>query len=384
MEFFYKCNLNLDEFAHMLDDSTECYKFYWFDAILTLVEAGESVLSFNDLFDEMIADAWFSVIEHHLHLGPKSVDGEVKNSIERAVLALNNNDDDDLSFDSKYQVLQYIKCNQALVKDAKNQLTKNVPYRLLSAFMSEVGGNDRIWDQKARLMEYIIRLNENKLLPYIIEDGRGLSKRVVIDNTWKDFFIENMIVLRYWVREHKVEYLQKRNPNVPGIVYKLDSEKMRVRKLSYVRGLWSKLLTVQPMKDIYSGRILSSDDYEVDHFVPSSYIAHDEIWNLLPMDSSLNSQKSNKLPDWNMYFPKFADGQYFMYYTIFVKGLCRDDFNKCYRDNIISPWAQEELFIPGKNEREFKSLLESNLHPIYDAARSQGYKNWSVLLKELA
>ena len=383
MEFYYNCNLKLDEFAHMLDDPTECYKFYWFDAILTLVEAGESVLSFNDLFDEMIADAWFSVAEHHLHLGPKSVNGEVKNSIERAVLALKSSNDD-LSFDNKFQILNFIKENQDLVKDAKNQLTKNVPYRLLSAFMSEVGGNDRIWDQKARLMEYITRLNENKLLPYIIEDGRGLSKKVVIDNTWRTFFLENMIVLRYWVREHKVEYLQKRNPNVPGIVYKLDSEKMRVRKLSYVRRLWNNLLSEQPMKDIYSGNILTKDDYEVDHFVPSSYIAHDEIWNLLPMDSSLNSQKSNKLPEWDKYFPQFAEKQYFMYYTVFVKGQYQDDFKKCYRENIISPWAQEELYIPNKSESEFKILLENNLHPIYDAARSQGYKYWNVILKELA
>lgn len=366
----------------MLDDPTECYKFYWFDAILTLVEAGETVFSFSDLFDEMIADAWFSVAEHHLHLGPKSIDGEVKNSIERAVLALNSSGDD-LSFDNRVQILKYIKDNSELVKDAKNQLTKNVPYRLLSAFMTEIGGNDRLWDQKTKLMEYIVRLNETKLLPYTIEDGRGLNKKVVIDNTWKNFFFENMIVLRGWVREHKVEYLQKRNPNVPGIVYKLDSEKTRVRKLSYVRGLWSKLLSVHQMKDIYSGRILTNDDYEVDHFVPSSYIAHDEIWNLLPMDSSLNSQKSNKLPEWNKYFPQFADGQYFMYHTVFTRGLFQEEFNKCYRDNIISPWAQEELFIPGKSETEFKILLENNLHPIYDAARSQGYKYWNVLLKDM-
>lgn len=195
MEFYYNCNLNMDNFSHMLDDPTECYKFYWFDAILTLIEAGETVLSFNDLFDEMIADAWFSVAEHHLHLGPKSIDGEVKNSIERAVLALKNNNED-LYFDNKLQVLKHIKDNQSLIKEAKAQLTKNVPYRLLSAFMSEVGGNDRLWDQKTRLMEYIIRLNESKLLPYIIEDGRGLTKKVVINNTWKSFFLENMIVLR--------------------------------------------------------------------------------------------------------------------------------------------------------------------------------------------
>lgn len=382
MEFYYKCNLKLNEFSHMFDDPTECYKFYWFDAILTLVEAGESILSFNDLFDEMIADAWFSVAEHHLHLGPKSIDGEVKNSIERAVLMLKSSDED-LAFDNRIQILKYIKENQGLVREAKNQLTKNVPYRLLSAFMPDVGGNDRIWDQKARLMEYIIQLNERKLLPYIIEDGRGLAKKIVIDKTWRAFFLENMIVLRYWVREHKIEYLQKRNPNVPGIVYKLESEKMRVRKLAHVRNLWSKLLTEQPMKDIYSGHILTKDDYEVDHFVPSSYIAHDEMWNLLPMDSSLNSQKGNKLPAWDKYFPQFADCQYLMYYTVFVEAKLQEDFNKCYRDNIISPWAQEELYIPGKSEVEFKILLESNLHPIYDAARSQGYKYWNVILKEL-
>lgn len=383
MEFYYKCNLKLDEFAHMLDDPTECYKFYWFDAILTLVEAGETTLSFSDLFDEMIADAWFSVAEHHLHLGPKNIDGEVKNCIERAVIALKRNNED-MSFDNKQQILKYIREHQELIKEAKNQLMKNVPYRLLSAFMTEIGGNDRIWDQKARLMEYIVRLNESKLLPYTIEDGRGLTKKVVIDVTWRTFFIENMIVLRSWVREHKIEYLQKRNPNVPGIVYKLESEKMRVRKLAYVRKLWSNLLSLYSVKDIYSENVLTENAYEVDHFIPSSYIAHDELWNLIPMDSSLNSQKSNKLPQWEKYFPKFAECQYLMYYTVFIKGQFQEDFNRCYRDNIISPWAQEELYIPGKSENEFKVLLESNLHPIYDSARSQGYKFWNVILKELA
>lgn len=151
----------------MLDDPTECYKFYWFDAILTFVESGEKTISFNDLIDEMIADAWFSVVEHHLHLGPKSIDGVVKNSIERAVLTLSNAE---VSFDNKTQILKHIKANSSLLKEAKMQLIKNVPYRLLSAFMTEIGGTDRLWDQKARLLEYIVQLNQKKLLPYIIEE----------------------------------------------------------------------------------------------------------------------------------------------------------------------------------------------------------------------
>lgn len=217
-----------------------------------------------------------------------------------------------------------------------------------------------------------------------LKKDEDAKKRVVIDVTWRTFFTENTIVLRSWVRKHKIEYIQKRNPNVPGIVYKLDSEKVRVRKMAYVRKLWSNLLSIYPIKDIYSENVLAESAYEVDHFIPSSYIAHDELWNLIPMDSYLNSQKSNKLPEWEKYFPKFADCQYLMYYTVFIKGQFQEDFNKCYRDNIISPWAQEELYIPGNSENEFKVLLERNLHPIYDSARSQDWKFWNVILKELA
>ena len=32
--FKYDCNLNIDSFIHMLDDPTECYKFYWLDSIM--------------------------------------------------------------------------------------------------------------------------------------------------------------------------------------------------------------------------------------------------------------------------------------------------------------------------------------------------------------
>ena len=40
---------------------------------------------------------------------------------------------------------------------------------------------------------------------------------------------------------------------------------------------------------------------------------NDELWNLMPMDSSLNSSKSNKLPKWDPFFNRFAANQYMMY-----------------------------------------------------------------------
>ncbi len=40
---------------------------------------------------------------------------------------------------------------------------------------------------------------------------------------------------------------------------------------------------------------------------------NDELWNLMPMDSSLNSSKSNNLPKWEDFFNGFAHNQFVLY-----------------------------------------------------------------------
>lgn len=57
------------------------------------------------------------------------------------------------------------------------QLIRNVPYRLLSSFMPEIDGNERIWEQRKRLIAYIGQLNREKCIPYEIVDGLGLQKK---------------------------------------------------------------------------------------------------------------------------------------------------------------------------------------------------------------
>ena len=122
--------------------------------------------------------------------------------------------------------------------------------------------------------------------------------------------------------------------------------------------------------------MLVKDDYEVDHFVPSSYVAHDELWNLLPMDSSLNSSKNNKLPEWSKYFCLFANNQYLMYQNVQKYEKIKAIFNKCQRDNLVMPWSLEELYIPGCDKHSFTCILEKNLKNVYDSAKMQGYEIW--------
>lgn len=372
----YKNDLNIDSFIHMLDDTTECYKFYWLDALLKLFSLGKTEIVFDDLINQMIADAWYSVVEYHLHLGPKNASGKIMNSLERAVIKLSQltNIPNDADRDT---IILAVKENDRELHGEKDQLTKNVPYRMLSPFMHEVKGNDRIWDQKKRLIAYIEQLNKKECIPYQITNGAGLKKRVVINEEWQDFFMDNFVTISGWIEVKKVRYLQGRNPGVPGIIYKIVPENNKQRKLRYVRNLWNTIIETKPVYDIYSEKLLGLNDFDIDHFVPWSFVANDELWNLLPMDSSLNSSKSNNLPQWK-YFELFAKNQYMMYESAKSSEKIMDKFKKCQRDNLVMPWSMEELYIAENDREAFIKVLEEKLHPVYDSARIQGYEIWRM------
>lgn len=372
----YKNDLNIDSFIHMLDDTTECYKFYWLDALLKLFSLGKTEIVFDDLINQMIADAWYSVVEYHLHLGPKNASGKIMNSLERAVIKLSQLTNIPNDADRDMTILA-VKENDRELHGEKDQLTKNVPYRMLSPFMHEVKGNDRIWDQKKRLIAYIEQLNKKECIPYQITNGAGLKKRVVINEEWQDFFMDNFVTISGWIEVKKVRYLQGRNPGVPGIIYKLVPENNKQRKLRYVRNLWNTIIETKPVYDIYSEKLLGLNDFDIDHFVPWSFVANDELWNLLPMDSSLNSSKSNNLPQWK-YFELFAKNQYMMYESAKSSEKIMDKFKKCQRDNLVMPWSMEELYIAENDREAFIKVLEEKLHPVYDSARIQGYEIWRM------
>ena len=299
------------------------------------------------------------------------------NSLERAVIKLSELCD--LQNDaSEEMIIEAIKEWNKELHDEKTQLIKNVPYRLLSSFMPEIGGNDRIWEQRKRLITYIELLNREKCILYEIDDGVGLQKKIVINEKWHDFIKDNYVTILGWIQIKKVRYLQGRNPAVPGIIYKLEPENDKMRKLKYVRELWNMVIDVKDVHDIYSEKLLVKNKYEVDHFVPWSFVANDELWNLMPMECSLNSSKNNKLPDWNKYFNSFVDNQYLMFGCVQEHEKVKNSFWKCQRDNLVIPWSIEELYVDGCDKSRFSTVLEKNLRPVYDSARMQGYGIWNI------
>ena len=63
-------NLEISYLSHLFDNMSECYKLFWFQAIVRLVSQDKTVISYDELVNEMIADAWYMVSEYRLNLGP--------------------------------------------------------------------------------------------------------------------------------------------------------------------------------------------------------------------------------------------------------------------------------------------------------------------------
>ncbi|MBR3124166.1 MAG: HNH endonuclease, partial [Mogibacterium sp.] len=54
-------------------------------------------------------------------------------------------------------------------------------------------------------------------------------------------------------------------------------------------------------------------------------------------------------------------------------------FDACYRDNLHSIWAEQELYRKGNSRTEFFNILHKNMRPLYDSARRQGYEVWNII-----
>ena len=372
-EKLYINTLDLDGFSGMVSSPSSCYKFYWLEALVKLISEDLNETTFNDVIDEMIANAWYTVVEFHIHLSGM-VTGEFRDALENAIIFLKEASDLK-SNASKVEIKNAIKENESVVRKYKNQLTQMVPYRALSVFFK--GETEKvIWNNKEYLIDYIERVNKHKILPYTLGEESGLDRKVYINPIWKKIIQDNTVQILGWIQYEKIKWLQSNNPEVPGIVYKLQSLDDSVRKLNKVRNLWKAILDVRNVKDVFTNKSLNGKEYDIDHFVPWSFVMNDELWNLMPTDSSLNSSKSNLLPNWEKFFIPFARNQFLMYEEINKKEQIRNLYEKCYKDNIHSIWASQELYIKGNGRLKFYNILEKNMRPVYDSAKRQGYQMW--------
>lgn len=363
MQLPYSENLEIQRLSRIFDNTSECYKFFWFQAIVTKVLEGKQYIIYEELIDEMIVDAWYMVVEYHLNLGPRdTLEGLVHYLHQISKLK---------SSEKKENIIHYLKnCEDREVARRKRILTKNVPYRIQAPFMDKMKGKE--WNVSESAL--ISRMNQERRLMYYYENLNGMQTTIRLNTEWFAYIHKNQEIIKGWLMYSMIIYLQKRNPSVPGIADKLYPP--QERKLEKVKKYWKLLLTLQPVYEIYGHVQLSDKDISIDHFVPWSYVAHDEFWNLHPTTRSINSSKSNHLPDWKTYFPQLARLEYFSYEMIWKYDVVRDEFEKCAKEHLNDDTVRRKIYQEGQDFTSFSNALEETVQPIYQSAKNCGFKDW--------
>ena len=166
IESAYYNKLDIRNFMLMLKDPSYCYKFYWLEAIVNLISEDITETTFNEIIDEMICNAWYSVREFHIHLSGMGPNGEVRDGLERAVLTLAELSDLPANA-SKVQIRNAILWHDAELYKAKEQLTHMVPYRAMAGFFASSGMDNVPWNSTLKMAQTISTFNDEVMsLPY--------------------------------------------------------------------------------------------------------------------------------------------------------------------------------------------------------------------------
>ncbi|WP_343208675.1 HNH endonuclease domain-containing protein [Anaerolentibacter hominis] len=365
-----RSGLNISYLSRLFDNMSESYKIFWFKAILEEMAAGRDEtareeISFDTLINHMIADAWYMVEEYRLNLGPSDTLLEAAVSCAGRISGLK-------SSEKREKILAFLEESEdSELKKYKRTLCQHVPFRLQAPFMPDFRGNT-CW--KARPEELARRINQRDQLIYYFVGISGLDSRIRVQKDWASYMRKNQEILSGWIQYNLILYLQRRNPSVPGISSKLRPP--AERKLERVKRYWKTIVDLEPVHDIYSGQILTEEAVSIDHFVPWSYVAHDELWNLTPTIRSVNSSKSNALPDWERYFVPLCHSEYQAYRLNWKYESVHKLFESCKREHVNSGEAEMKLYREGLCEKEFSDNLRTILLPVYQAAKNQGFADW--------
>lgn len=60
-DVLYSNQLDVKKFENLISNNAQGYKFYWLGAIIRRAMVGENIISFDEIINEMIWEAWRTV-----------------------------------------------------------------------------------------------------------------------------------------------------------------------------------------------------------------------------------------------------------------------------------------------------------------------------------
>lgn len=342
--------LPVSRLSQIFNSTTATYKFYWFVALLDIVvKERKTKMSFWEIIAGMVAESWYPIHYFKLSFGKSD-------SLYDQSLALQQELNIPIDADKgriKRVLLDSI--GNSRVKSLLRVFTLNVPYRFLSPWIKYSNDSNVV----ARSQQF-----ENNCL-YAIN-----GETIELNPVWSEYLMEHFGILRDFAFWNLAFFLQKRNPNVPDVPSKLIKPIQR-DSLTKQHKYWDTYIeTVGSLTCIYTGKQIFAKHYDLDHFVPWSFVSHNLLWNLIPADSSINSSKSNNLPPLEKYLRPFANVQQNAIKTLYKK----NPNNTLLEDYLIVYDSVSDLV--KLSESDFYNVFRRTFSPMVQIAENMGFKYW--------
>ena len=356
--------LDVAPLTRIFRSTSAAYKYFWFISLLEIVQEGRTDIPYAEVVARMFAKAWYPRLFFKLSFGKKE-------SLAKWIDLLE--DEHHLGFDAKENLiiesLLGLQHDSQSVKDAFKRVADEVPYRFLSPWISEVS-NSRMVNRSQSF--------EGNCL-YALHRDRVYGLVIRMNPTWVGYLRTNFSILLDFTYWHLSLYLQARNPNVPNIASKVMREQKRA-SLKRQRDFWNEAIGVREhMNCIYTGEpIQAGAKFDLDHFLPWRFVAHDRLWNLVPIvnrhgELRLNSSKSDKLPDLDRFLPRLANEHLVSIKALLDRGI-KPTILEDYADLGIGIETSDFKSMSGEN---FLEVFEKTYTPMTMIAKNMGFEQWN-------
>lgn len=342
--------LDIGRLSQVFSNTVATYKFYWFISLINLLNNEERrKFSFWEIIAGMVAEAWYPI--HFFKLSFGKADSLYEKSI-RIQQLLN------IPIDCKKELICKSildNINKPEIKRCLSVFSLNVPYWFLSPWIKA----SRQTDVEEMSNHYY------GFCPYAIQ-----GQDIWVSEPWADYIRVNSAVLLDFCFWNLTSFLQKRNPNVPDLPSKLVKPISR-NSLAHQHKYWNHYLEEKgPIHCIYTGKLLYPKDYDLDHFIPWSFVSHDLIWNLIPADPSINSSKGDNLPPLDKYLAPMANLQHSALSLCFAN----NQNDRMLEDYLV--FRRPLIDLVEMDGPEFISLFQNYFTPMFQTASNMGFASW--------
>jgi hypothetical protein len=358
-------NLNIAALSSIFDNTTNSYKYLFFISLLNIIKSKKfsvEEIFFTDIIVEMLANAWYPHEYFKLSFGKMD-------KISKAIEMLN------INYVKDKNILKN-NIRERNIENIVDYLSRYVPYRLISPFfhtvLKERGVRCGYGNELERSMPSIADEFFHVCKPLYKFNDQNNPQSLILNEKWLHYFEQHFAIIEGWALWNWLQYMQKRNPTTPSLSNKLFAPINRNTMAKQI-SFWKIYLEhTNDFRCIYSNDLIN-DSYVIDHYLPWSFVAHDQIWNLIPVSKQANSSKSNSLPD-SKYYEQFKEIQFHLVKKTYkILSLNR---KKYWLDN-IEPYLCDMNIDESEilNKDLFFKKMDDTMNPLFRIARNHGFKS---------